>query len=40
LEKKLSGHQNGAVGLAWGVGGTNGQQTASNDKAGTLILWA
>lgn len=40
LEKKLSGHQNGAVGLVWGMGGTNGQQTASIDKAGTLILWA
>lgn len=40
LEKRLSGHQNGAVGLSWGMGGTNGQQVATIDKAGSLILWA
>eukprot|EP00956_Cyclotella_meneghiniana_P042366 scaffold248435_cov92-Cyclotella_meneghiniana.AAC.4 len=40
LEKRLSGHQNGAVGLSWGMGGTNGQQVATIDKSGSLILWA
>lgn len=40
LEKRLSGHKNGAAGLAWGRGGTNGQQVASIDKTGALILWA
>ena len=40
VEKKLSGHQNGAVGLSWGSGGTNGQQVATIDKSGGLILWA
>ncbi|KAL9185243.1 hypothetical protein ACHAXT_003020 [Thalassiosira profunda] len=38
LEKKLSGHQCGAVGLAWGRGGTNGQQVAAIDKSGVLVL--
>jgi autophagy-related protein 16 len=40
LEKRLSSHQCGALGLAWGMGGTNGQQVASVDKCGVLILWA
>ncbi|KAL3792073.1 hypothetical protein ACHAW5_008243 [Stephanodiscus triporus] len=40
LEKRLSSHQCGAVGLAWGKGGNNGQQVASIDKSGVLILWA
>lgn len=40
LEKRLSAHQCGATGLAWGMGGTNGQQVASIDKSGVLILWA
>jgi autophagy-related protein 16 len=40
LEKRLSSHQCGAVGLAWGMGGSNGQQVASIDKSGALILWA
>lgn len=39
-EKQLSSHQCGAVGLAWGMGGTNGQQVATIDKSGVLILWA
>lgn len=39
LEKRLRSHSCGAVGLAWGMGGTNGQQVASIDKAGVLILW-
>lgn len=41
LEKRLSGaHKCGAVGLAWGRGGTNGQQVATIDKSGFLVLWA
>ncbi len=40
LEKRLSSHQCGLVGLAWGMGGTNGQQVASIDNSGVLILWA
>ena len=40
LEKRLGAHQCGGVGLAWGMGGTNGQQVASIDKSGVLILWA
>ncbi|KAL7528327.1 hypothetical protein ACHAXR_002387 [Thalassiosira sp. AJA248-18] len=39
LEKRLSAHQCGAVGVAWGMGGTNGQQVSSIDKSGTLLLW-
>ena len=35
-----SGHQNaGVCGIAWGRGGDSGQQVASTDKAGKLILW-
>ncbi|KAL3792124.1 hypothetical protein HJC23_013398 [Cyclotella cryptica] len=40
LEKRLSGHNSGGIGLAWGVGGTNGQQVATIDKSGVLVLWA
>ena len=41
LKKKLSSaHQSGVVGLAWGKGGTNGQQIATVDKWGVLVLWA
>ena len=40
LEKRLSVHQYGALGLAWGMGGTNGQQVATIDKSGVLVLWA
>ena len=40
LEKRVSSHQCGVVGIAWGMGGTNGQQVASVDKSGVLILWA
>jgi len=39
LEKRLSAHSCGAVGFAWGMGGTNGQQVATIDKSGVLILW-
>lgn len=39
IEKRLNAHSCGAVGLAWGRGGTNGQQVATIDKSGVLILW-
>ena len=40
LEKQLNAHHCGLVGLAWGMGGTNGQQVSTIDKSGTLLLWA
>lgn len=40
LKKKLDGHEAGVYGFAWGRGGTSGQQVASVDRDGTLILWA
>lgn len=40
LEKKLKAHDTGVVSVAWGRGGTNGQQIASVDDSGKLILWA
>ena len=41
VKKRLSSaHQSGVVGLAWGQGGTNGQQIATVDKSGVLVLWA
>ena len=40
LETQLKGHTNGASGFAWGRGGTSGQQVASVDRDGKLILWA
>eukprot|EP00986_Skeletonema_menzelii_P009647 scaffold4424_cov154-Skeletonema_menzelii.AAC.7 len=41
LKKRLSSaHQAGVLGLAWGKGGTNGQQVATVDKSGVLVLWA
>eukprot|EP00578_Thalassiosira_sp_NH16_P031403 CAMPEP_0181079014 /NCGR_PEP_ID=MMETSP1071-20121207/1799_1 /TAXON_ID=35127 /ORGANISM="Thalassiosira sp., Strain NH16" /LENGTH=571 /DNA_ID=CAMNT_0023160379 /DNA_START=37 /DNA_END=1749 /DNA_ORIENTATION=+ len=39
LEKQLSAHQCGVAGIAWGMGGTNGQQVATIDKSGYLTLW-
>ena len=33
-------HDVGVCGFAWGCSGTNGQQVASVDKSGKLILWA
>lgn len=39
-EKQLISHSCGAVGFAWGRGGTNGQQVATIDKSGVLLLWA
>lgn len=40
LEKKLPGHESGVSGFAWGRGGSSGQQVASVDRKGTLVLWA
>ena len=40
LTAKLPGHGVGVVAVSWGRGGTNGQQVASVDKDGGLILWA
>jgi len=41
LEKKLEkSHASGVVGIAWGGGGTNGQQVATADKSGMVVLWA
>jgi len=40
LVKKLPGHDTGVCGIAWGSGGSSGQQVASVDKGGTLIMWA
>jgi WD40 repeat protein len=40
MKKKLEGHEAGVCGFAWGRGGSSGQQVASVDKKGKLILWA
>jgi len=40
VEKKLTTHQKGCVGVAWGRGGSSGQQVASIDLGGNLVLWA
>ena len=40
LETQLKGHQSGVVSVAWDRGGINGQQFASVDKQGVLMLWA
>jgi WD40 repeat protein len=40
LKRKLAGHETGVCGFSWGRGGTSGQQVASVDRDGTLILWA
>ena len=40
LKRKLPGHESGVCGFAWGRGGSSGQQVASVDKSGVLILWA
>jgi WD40 repeat protein len=40
LIKKLKGHEGGVCGFVWGRGGTSGQQVASVDKKGILILWS
>jgi autophagy-related protein 16 len=40
LIKKLPGHTSGVCGIDWSRGGSSGQQVASIDRKGTLILWA
>ena len=40
LKAKLEGHTAGVSGFAWGRGGSSGQQVASVDRKGALILWA
>ena len=40
LQRKLKDHQSGVCGFAWGRGGVSGQQVASVDKSGVLILWS
>ena len=41
LEKKIENvHSAGVVGIAWGRGGSNGQQVATVDKKGSMVLWA
>lgn len=41
LSKRLQNHHSsGVCGVAWGRGGSNGQQVASLDRKGSLVLWA
>lgn len=40
LKTKLGDHQNGACAIDWNQGGPSGQQVATMDRKGTLILWA
>jgi WD40 repeat protein len=41
LVKQLTtGHDVGVCGCAWGCNGSSGQQVASVDKSGRLVLWA
>lgn len=40
LKKKLAGHLSGVCGIDWSRGGSSGQQVASLDRKGSLILWA
>ena len=40
LEKQLQGHESNVVAVAWDRGGSNGQQFASVDNKGNLLLWA
>lgn len=40
LETRLDGHIAGVVTVGWERGGSNGQQFASVDKKGCLLLWA
>ena len=34
------GHSAGVCGFSWGRGGSSGQQVASLDRKGALVLWA
>ncbi len=40
VQKLGGGHEVGVCGFAWGFGGESGQQVASVDKSGRLVLWA
>ena len=41
IKQLKNGHHDvGVCGFAWGCSGTNGQQVASVDKSGRLVLWA
>lgn len=40
LVRKLKGHEVGAGGVAWGDGGSSGQQVSSVDRNGKLLMWA
>jgi WD40 repeat protein len=40
LKKRLKNHESCVSGFAWGRGGVSGQQVASVDKQGVLILWS
>jgi len=40
LVKKLDGHKGGAGGISWGPGDSNGQQVATVDRQGKMILWS
>ena len=40
VKKKLRAHDSGVCGFAWGRGGSSGQQVASVDKKGFLVLWS
>jgi WD40 repeat protein len=40
LKKRLKNHESCVCGFAWGRGGVSGQQVASVDKQGVLILWS
>jgi autophagy-related protein 16-1 len=40
LQNRISGHSAGVAAVDWSRGGSNGQQVASLDRKGSLILWA
>ena len=41
LKTKVKAHDGvGIQGFAWGKGGASGQQVATLDRGGTLVLWA
>lgn len=40
LKIKVSAHKTGVCGVDWGRGGSSGQQVATVDRKGALVLWA
>jgi WD40 repeat protein len=40
LRAKLDNHQSGVCAIDWNQGGPSGQQVATMDRKGSLILWA